>query len=139
MRWARAPSSVSSSRPSLSWSRRPAGYTPGGSPNSASVRRGGTLRSVNWHSTPNGLLSAISATPRRACRTARRGGAEGRPLLAGRLHEAQGHAVALADGAVLLRVGVVVARGRQQGPHAVGVVPGVGGVGVDLAGRIEPE
>ena len=28
--------------------------------NAARVRRGGTLRSVNWHSTPYGLLNAIS-------------------------------------------------------------------------------
>src|SRR3546814_15998755 len=65
IRCASAPSSVSSSRPSLSWSSRPAGYTPAGNPNSASVRRGGTLRSVNWHSTWKGLLRARRSEERR--------------------------------------------------------------------------
>ena len=64
MRCASVPSSVSSSRPSLSKSRRPAGYTPAGNPNSASVRRAGVPRSVNWHSTLKGLLKAMSMKSR---------------------------------------------------------------------------
>ncbi len=55
-----APSSVSSSRPSLSKSSRPAAYTPFGKPKPASVGRGGTLRSVNWQSTFIGLWKATS-------------------------------------------------------------------------------
>src|SRR3990167_2164172 len=57
MRACRAPSLVSSSRPSLSRSRRPAGYTPGTSTKSLSVARP-SLSGLNWVSTSNGLFSS---------------------------------------------------------------------------------
>src|SRR3954470_24400824 len=52
------PSSVRTTRPSLSVSRRPAGYTRGTSTNSFSERW--PASGVNWQSTPYGLLSRIS-------------------------------------------------------------------------------
>src|SRR5690606_1065650 len=145
MRWASAPSSVSSSRPSLSWSRRPAGYTPGGSPNPASVRRGGTLRSVNWHRTWKGLLRARSMWSGDSGFGG--AGCHALPNLESRIRnpgpsgpdKPQRHPVAFADRLVPGVVRVVVVVGRWQGPHAVGVVLGVLRVGVDPALRVELE
>src|SRR5690606_9325955 len=51
--------------------------------------------------------------------TAKRDHAQAPTLAAGGLHEAQRHAVAFADRAVLLRVRGVVVVARRQGPHAV--------------------
>jgi hypothetical protein len=51
------------------------------------------------------------------------------------LHELERHAVALADGLVLLAVFVAVGQGRRQRPHAALVVGLVLRVGVDLGFR----
>jgi hypothetical protein len=47
------------SKPSESASSLPKGYTPGGKPNSASVRLDDPSE-LNWESTPKGLLNAIN-------------------------------------------------------------------------------
>src|SRR5690606_26482097 len=66
------------------------------------------------------------------------GGARAPPVTSF-LHEAQGHAVAFADGLVFSAIDFGVVVGRRQGPHAIRMVLAVARVGVDLAAGIQAE
>src|SRR5262245_3755549 len=114
--------------------------------NSASVRFGGSLRSVNWQSTPYGLLKRISMPERTtAARGGRRCLKRGAASLAvgvvalledlvagGRLDELQRHAIRLADREVLVLVLVAELERRRQRPDALLVILRVLRIGVDL-------